>query len=156
MEGSVKTGLRVFSPAFNDHDFIPERFTCDGENVNPQINVEELPENAKSLALILEDPDAPIRTWDYWVVWNIPANKVIHENSVPGIEGLNDFQQHHYCGPCPPNNRIHRYNFKIYVLDCKLDLRPSTRKSELEKAMIGHIIGYGKTTGLYRRKKSRV
>lgn len=146
------TTLKVSSPAFKDNGRIPAKYTCDGININPGLLVEDIPEQAHSLVLIMDDPDAPVGVWDHWIVWNIPANiSVIAEDSVPGVEGLNDFNQHHYGGPCPPSGK-HRYFFKLFALDTKLELSADTRKLELEKAMIGHIIAFGETMGVYARK----
>jgi len=144
--------LTVCSPAFKDNDSIPIKYTCDGDNINPELQIGDIPRQASSLVLIVEDPDAPIGTWDHWIVWNIPTDiSAIAEDSIPGIEGLNDFNQHHYGGPCPPSGK-HRYFFKLFALDTKLNLDTSARKLELEKAMIGHIVAFGETMGIYAKK----
>jgi len=143
--------LRVTSPAFKSNGLIPEKHTCDGNDVNPSLHIEDLPEEAESLVLIVDDPDAPMGTWVHWVVWNIPPVKEIKEDSVPGIEGINDFQKHSYGGPCPPSG-THRYFFKVYALDAKLQLSQNARKKDVEKAMDGHILAKGDTVGRYSRK----
>lgn len=143
--------LIVKSPAFANNGFIPTKYTCDGEDVNPSISIEGIPDGTQSLALIVDDPDAPMGTWDHWIVWNIPPSEKIEENSVPGVEGLNDFRKHSYGGPCPPSG-THRYFFKIYALDTKLNLNANTRKKDLEKAMQGHILAKGELVGRYSRK----
>jgi len=143
--------LRVTSPAFKSNSLIPEKYTCDGDDVNPALLIEDLPEKVKSLALIVDDPDAPRGTWVHWVVWNIPPVKEIRENSVPGIEGINDFQKHSYGGPCPPSG-THRYFFKVYALDKSLELSQNARKKDVEKAMDGHILAKGEIIGLYSRR----
>jgi Raf kinase inhibitor-like YbhB/YbcL family protein len=143
--------LIVKSPAFANNGFIPTKYTCDGEDVNPSISIEGIPDGTQSLALIVDDPDAPMGTWDHWIVWNIPPSGKIEENSVPGVEGLNDFRKHSYGGPCPPSG-THRYFFKIYALDTKLNLNANTRKKDLEKAMQGHILAKGELVGRYSRK----
>lgn len=143
--------MKVSSPAFADDSFIPAKYTCDGENVSPQLNIENIPRNAKSLAIIVDDPDAPLGTWVHWVSWNIPVTRQIKEGGVHGEEGLNDFQIHRYSGPCPPKG-IHHYFFKVYALDALLELPGNTTKYELEKAMSEHIIGFGELVGLYERK----
>jgi Raf kinase inhibitor-like YbhB/YbcL family protein len=143
--------LRVTSPAFKSNSLIPEKYTCDGDDVNPALLIEDLPEKVKSLALIVDDPDAPRGTWVHWVVWNIPPVKEIRENSVPGIEGINDFQKHSYGGPCPPSG-THRYFFKVYALDKSLKLSQNARKKDVEKAMDGHILAKGEIIGLYSRR----
>jgi|SRR5665647_472915 len=143
--------LKVSSTAFQSGKIIPIQYTCDGININPPLNIEHIPEEAKCLALIVDDPDAPIGTWVHWLVWNIPVTHRIKENEVHGTEGTNDFQQHRYAGPCPPSG-THRYFFKVYALNTLLDLPANTKKLELEKAMSEHIIAFGELIGLYRRK----
>lgn len=144
--------LEISSAAFAESGFIPSRYTCEGENINPPLDIEHIPENALCLALIVDDPDAPAGTWVHWLAWNIPLTHHIRENEVHGKEGINDFQQHHYGGPCPPSG-THRYFFKVYALDALLDLPASTDKLQLEKAMSEHIIGFGELVGLYKRRK---
>jgi Raf kinase inhibitor-like YbhB/YbcL family protein len=144
--------LRVKSSAFEHNGLIPRKYTCDGEDVNPPLTIEGIPEGTQSLALVVDDPDAPMGTWDHWVVWNIPpASKEIKENSVPGVEGMNDFRRHSYGGPCPPGG-THRYFFKVYALDAKLNLNANSRKKDLEKAMQGHVLAKGELVGRYSRK----
>jgi Raf kinase inhibitor-like YbhB/YbcL family protein len=142
--------LIVSSTAFQDDGLIPSKYTCDGKNINPPLDIKQIPEETKCLALIVDDPDAPIGVWVHWLVWNIPVTHHFKENEVHGTEGVNDFQKHHYGGPCPPSG-THRYFFKIYALDTLLELPPSTKKIQLEKAMSGHIIAFGELIGLYRR-----
>jgi Raf kinase inhibitor-like YbhB/YbcL family protein len=116
--------------------------------------MENVPQAAKSLALIVDDPDAPAGTWVHWVLWNIsPSTKDLKENTVPqGAEqGMNDFRKRSYGGPCPPYG-THRYFFKLYALDTTLSLGPNTTKASLEKAMTGHIMAQGELIGLYKRK----
>jgi len=143
--------LAVTSPVFVDGGRIPLKYTCDGDNVNPPLNIKGIPEGTKSLVLIVDDPDAPMGTWVHWVVWNIPPKEEIRENSVPGTEGMNDFRKRSYGGPCPPSG-THRYFFRVYALDTKLDLAPSSRKKDVEGAMKGHIIAEGQLVGLYSRR----
>ena len=142
--------LKVTSPVFTHGEVIPRKYTCDGEDVNPPLNIEGLPEGTESLVLIVDDPDAPMGTWDHWIVWNIPPSNRIEEDSVPGTEGLNDFRRRSYGGPCPPSG-THRYFFKVYALDTRLDLRPNCRKRDVEGAMKDHILAKGEVVGLYRR-----
>jgi len=144
-------GLTVTSPAFENNKLIPAKYTCDGDDVNPLLIIEGVPEETKSLVLIVDDPDAPMGTWDHWVVWNIPPTKRIEENSVPGVQGLNDFRKHSYGGPCPPSG-THRYFFKVYALDTKLDLNQNSKKKDIEKAMKDHILAKGELVGLYSRR----
>lgn len=142
--------LLVTSSAFEANGPIPRKFTCDGKNVSPPLHIENIPASAKCLALIVDDPDAPIGTWVHWLAWNIPTSNELAEGQPLGIEGLNDFRQHHYGGPCPPSG-THRYFFKVYALDAWLDLPANTRKPELERAIAEHLIGSGVLIGSYSR-----
>jgi len=143
--------LEVTSPMFKHNGPIPSKYTRDGENVNPPLNIQGIPEGTKSLVLVVDDPDAPMGTWDHWVVWNIPPKEKIEENTVPGTEGVNDFRKHSYGGPCPPSG-THRYFFKVYALDSVLELSLNSRKKDVEKAMTGHMLAKGEIIGLYRRR----
>jgi Raf kinase inhibitor-like YbhB/YbcL family protein len=146
--------LKLSSPAFKHNDSIPSKYTCDGADVNPPLVIENAPLSAKSLVLIVDDPDAPAGNWVHWVMWNIdPTTNEIGENTAPSgaMQGINDFRKHGYGGPCPPSG-THRYFFKLYALDMMLSLSPSARKAELERAMKGHIVSQGELIGLYRRK----
>jgi Raf kinase inhibitor-like YbhB/YbcL family protein len=145
--------LSVMSPTFENNQLIPAKYTCDGDNVNPPLAIDGVPEGTKTLALIVDDPDAPMGTWDHWIVWNIPATtSKIAENTVPGTEGMNDSKRRSYGGPCPPSG-THRYFFKVYALDVKLDLSSTARKRDVEKAMQGHVLAKGELVGLYRRSR---
>jgi Raf kinase inhibitor-like YbhB/YbcL family protein len=144
--------LTVRSPAFENNKLILSKYTCDGDNVNPPLIIEGAPEETKSLVLIVDDPDAPMGTWDHWIVWNIPPTSKIEENTVPGTEGINDSRKHSYGGPCPPWG-THRYFFKVYALDTKLDLSSNSRKKDVEKAMQSHILAKGELIGLYQRSR---
>jgi len=146
-------GLQLVSPAFKNNEFIPEKYTCDGKDINPPLLIENIPSGTKSMALIVDDPDAPAGTWVHWVVWNIsPDTKEMKESSVPGgaQQGVNDFRKHEYGGPCPPSG-THRYFFKLYALDTMLNLGSKAKKSDLEQAMKGHILEKTKRIGRYRR-----
>lgn len=143
--------IDVSSKVFSAGEEIPSRYTCDGEDVNPPLTIGKLPDKTQSLALIVEDPDAPMGTWDHWLVWNIPPTGEISEDSIPGTEGKNSFHKHHYGGPCPPSG-THRYFFKIYALDSQLDLGADTDKEALEKAMVNKILGRGEIMCLYSKK----
>lgn len=145
--------MKISSSAFLNNQEIPKKYTCDGEDVNPPLIIEEIPKNAKSLVLIVDDPDAPVGTWVHWVVFNInPKIKEIKENSVPkeAILGRNDFGKLEYGGPCPPAG-THRYFFKVYALDKVLNLGQGATKMELEKEMRDHILDWGELVGLYKR-----
>jgi Raf kinase inhibitor-like YbhB/YbcL family protein len=145
------TELTVKSAEFEHNKPIPEKYTCDGDGVNPPLTVEGTPKQAKTLVLIMDDPDAPRGTFDHWVVWNIPSStRVIAENSVPGKEGLNGGGEVGYAPPCPPYG-THRYFFKLYALDVELKLNADARKRDVERAMQGHILAKGELVGLYSR-----
>jgi len=144
--------LDISSTAFKENELIPVKYTCEGIDISPPLDIKDVPAETICLALIMDDPDAPIGTWVHWLVWNIPVTHHIKENEVHGVEGVNDFVQHHYGGPCPPSG-THHYHFKIYALDALLDLPRSTKKTQLEKTMSGHIIGFGELIGLYKKSK---
>jgi Raf kinase inhibitor-like YbhB/YbcL family protein len=152
-EAGKMSTLSIESPAFKNNASIPRNYTCDGKDVNPPLVIRGVPDGAQSLALIVDDPDAPMGTWVHWVVWNIdPATMQVGENSVPSgaQQGKNDFRKTSYGGPCPPSG-THRYFFKLYALDTKLNLGSNATKADVEKAMKGHILGEAQTMGLYKR-----
>jgi Raf kinase inhibitor-like YbhB/YbcL family protein len=154
MEAQNMSTLKISSPAFKHNSHIPPKYTCDGIDVNPPLTFENIPPGAKSLALIVDDPDAPAGTWVHWVIWNMASDvQTIEENTVPNgaSEGVNDFGKQNYGGPCPPSG-THRYFFKLYVLDSSLTLNKNTTKADLERAMKGHIIAQSEVIGLYARK----
>ncbi|MFH1479459.1 MAG: YbhB/YbcL family Raf kinase inhibitor-like protein [Candidatus Omnitrophota bacterium] len=142
--------MKLKSTAFNNNDLIPKRFTGQGEDINPELIIEDIPESAKSLALIIDDPDAPMGMWVHWVVFDIPVDPEIREDSIPGIQGINDFGMLDYGGPNPPSG-THRYFFKLYALDTALGLEEGITKRQLEKAMEGHILEKAELVGLYKR-----
>jgi Raf kinase inhibitor-like YbhB/YbcL family protein len=143
--------LIIRSSAFEDNKRIPAKYTCDGDDVNPPLTIEGTPEETKSLVLIIDDPDASAGTWNHWLVWDIPpATRKIRENTVPGTEGVTTSRKRAYGGPCPPSG-THRYLFRVYALDRKLNLNPNSLKKDVEKAMEGHILAEGELLGLYRR-----
>lgn len=146
--------MRLSSPAFNYGNPIPKTYTCDGQNINPPLVTQDVLQDAKSLALIMDDPDAPMGTWVHWVLYNInPSTTEIAENSVPpgAIEANTSFNKPGYGGPCPPD-REHRYFFKLYALDTTLMADKIGDKEDLEKAMEGHILETGELIGVYDRK----
>jgi len=146
--------LKVSSPSFKDGEFIPKKFTCDGEDISPEIIWEGIPEGAKSFALICDDPDAPSGDFVHWVVFNIPSDKsVLEENAeVSDIAdlGMTDFGRAGYGGPCPPSG-IHHYHFKVYALREVLDVSGTIDKYQLLEKMEGHILAKGEIAGLYKR-----
>lgn len=145
--------LVLASPSFVENGLIPRRYTCDGDNTNPPILISSVPTHAKSLVLIMDDPDVPSGLWIHWIKFNIPAGiKAIDEGvEPPGVSGKGTSGHTSYDGPCPPSG-THRYVFKIYALDIMLNLLPGVSKEELESGMAGHILASGELTGLYSRK----
>jgi Raf kinase inhibitor-like YbhB/YbcL family protein len=158
--GGQKMEISIMSSAFENAGQIPTKYTCDGENVSPPLSWKNLPSGTKSIAIINDDPDAPMGTWVHWVIYNIPANSSgLPENIKPleklpdgTMQGRNSWGKIGYGGPCPPSG-THRYFFKIYALDKVLELKPGATKEELLKAMKGHIIGEGQFYGKYSRKR---
>ena len=142
--------LIVSSPAFEANDFIPSKYACTGANINPELKITGLPEHAVSLALIVEDPDAPKGVFDHWIMWDIPVNSKIGENTAPGTQGKNGKNENKYTGPCPPSG-THHYHFKVYALDTKLNLPAGCDKARLQKAMDGHILASGEVIGLFKK-----
>lgn len=154
-EGATMSEFMLSSTAFQNNGFIPSKYTCDGSDINPHLVIENVPAGTKSLALIVDDPDAPMGTWVHWLVWNIAPNTAgIKENNVPkgALLGLNDFKKQSYGGPCPPSG-THRYFFKLYALDSILNLPSGAKKADIEKAMKGHIISQSQIIGLYKRSR---
>lgn len=142
--------MKLTSPAFEHNALIPKKFTGQGEDVSPALVIENIPEGTKSLALIVDDPDAPMGTWVHWVVYDISVVSRIEENGIPGKQGINDFRRKDYGGPNPPSG-THRYFFKIYALNAMLELKEGVSKKELEKALQGHILDKAELIGLYKR-----
>ena len=142
--------MKLTSPAFEHQTMIPPKYTCQGEDISPPLTLSNIPKGTESLALINDDPDAPIRTWNHWLIWNIKPTGEINENSAPGTQGKNSWGRNDYGGPCPPRGK-HRYFFKLYALDTKLNLPEGATKSELEKAMVGHILGQAELVGVYQK-----
>jgi Raf kinase inhibitor-like YbhB/YbcL family protein len=144
--------MNISSPQFLNNKPIPAKYTCDGENTSPPLVFSDVPENAKSLVLIMDDPDAPMGTWIHWVLWNIdPKIKEIPENSMPSgaVQGKTS-RQNSYGGPCPPNG-IHRYFFKLFALDTTLDISSQTDANSLIKIINKNIIAKTELIGLYQR-----
>lgn len=152
-------GLRVESTAFAETETIPVRYTCDGDDVSPPLSWSEPPAGAQSLVLIGDDPDAPMRTWDHWVLFDIPTGTrslpegIPPDPIVPGIgtHGSNSWRRLGYGGPCPPPGEPHRYYYTIYALDASLDLEPGSTRKDIEEAMQGHVLAEGKLMGRYGR-----
>jgi len=145
--------MKISSSAFANNSFIPSKYTCDGQDINPSLKIENVPAEAKSLVLIVDDPDAPMGTWVHWTVWNInPETTEILENSLPkeAVEGMTDFGKPGYGGPCPPSG-THRYFFKIYALDRILALEKGSSLEKLGEEMKDHILDKTQLIGLYQR-----
>jgi Raf kinase inhibitor-like YbhB/YbcL family protein len=146
--------MKVSSPVFEENDTIPRKYTADDANINPPLHIEDVPSGAKSLALVVEDPDAPAGTFHHWVLFNMnPRTTDIKENSVPVIatQGRNDFGQLEYGGPKPPSGE-HHYFFNIYALDTVLSLPRGAKSEELESEMKGHIVDQATLVGRYAKQ----
>ena len=150
--------LEITSTAFTHGDIIPNKFTCDGQDISPDLLWQGAPAGTQSFALIMDDPDAPMGTWDHWIVFNLPANiNALPEEIMalpPGTRvGQNSWERNDYGGPCPPD-REHRYFFKLHALDTMLDLPVGVKKVELETAMQGHILAKAELIGNYNRPRN--
>jgi len=149
----------VRTDAFGNGAAIPAKYTCSGADLSPASQWSEAPPNAKSLALIVDDPDAPGGTWTHWVLWDIPAQfsglpeGVPHDESLRSgaRQGRNDFGKVGYGGPCPPGGKQHRYFFRMYALDKVLELRAGSERPDLEDAMKRHILAQAEWMGVYKR-----
>lgn len=151
--------MKLTSPAFKNNEKIQSKYTCDGENINPPLTISNVPQGAKSLVLIMDDPDAvkPAgKVWDHWIVWNIPPDtKEIAAGQEPlGVHGKGTSGNLKYKGPCPPDAE-HRYYFKLFALDAQLELSEGATKEEVEKAMERHIIAKSELMGRYERRFSK-
>ncbi|MFZ6009618.1 MAG: YbhB/YbcL family Raf kinase inhibitor-like protein [Bacteroidota bacterium] len=143
--------LTVQSTAFSHEGNIPSKYTCEGKGINPPLEILNIPTQAKSLVLIMDDPDAPRQTFDHWLVWNIrPEKDAIKENTSPGTTGKNSLGKNIYTPPCPPTG-VHRYFFKVFAIDTMLDLNAGADKSALETAIKGHVLASGALIGLYKK-----
>jgi hypothetical protein len=151
--------LELTSPAFAPGETIPERYTCDGQDVSPPFSWSAPPEGTESIALIVDDPDAPMGTWVHWVLFNIPADKRSLSEGVPAqdqlpdgsLHGRNSWKRREYGGPCPPSGSTHRYVFQLFALDTELDLEAGATKKQVLSATEGHVLAQGELTGKYGR-----
>jgi Raf kinase inhibitor-like YbhB/YbcL family protein len=151
--------IKVSSPAFQDGGMIPSQYTCDGDDVSPPLRWEPVPEKTRSIALIVDDPDAPSGTFVHWVLYDLAAAVNELPENIPGDrtltngarQGANDFRKIGYGGPCPPGG-THRYFFKVYALDTQINLPAGETKARLLKAMQGHILAEGQLLGRYKRQ----
>jgi Raf kinase inhibitor-like YbhB/YbcL family protein len=151
--------ISISSDVFENGSMLSSEYTCDGSDVSPDLSWDTVPAGTRSITLIVDDPDAPGKTWVHWVIYNIPANSTGLPLGVPknntlddgSLQGKNDFGWIGYNGPCPPPGKPHRYFFKIYALDTTLNLKSGGTKSQLETAMSGHILAQGEMVGKYGR-----
>ena len=150
---SGKEGMTITSTAFKNNDRIPSKYTCDGQGINPPLSFSDIPKEAQSLVLLVEDPDAPGGTYHHWSIYNMPVSTAeISENAkdLPGQQGITDFGTAKYGGPCPPSGS-HHYHFKLYALDTMLEVSDKATFNELEVAMQNHILATAELIGLYSR-----
>jgi Raf kinase inhibitor-like YbhB/YbcL family protein len=153
METIIKS-LAVQSPAFANNGHIPVKYTCDGDDVNPPLDIIDIPEDTQSLAIVVEDPDAPSGLFIHWLVWNLSPGEQIAEKTTEGVSGINDFGKTGYGGPCPPSG-THHYYFKIYALDKELHLAAGENRAALLEAMESHILASGELMGRYKRNSKQ-
>ena len=158
-EGVQPMTIQITSTAFTEGDPIPQKYTCDSDNISPPLAWTGIPAQAKTLALIVDDPDAPVGVWVHWVMFDMPPDL----NSIPegvaktpivagvGSQGNTDFRKPGYGGPCPPKGKPHRYFFRLYALDSLLNLPAGAKRAELDQAMRGHILATGQLIGTYGR-----
>jgi len=158
-QGGSPMSFTLSSPAFPNGGPIASRYTCDGDDLSPALAWSEVPSASQSLALIADDPDAPAGTWTHWILWNIPARATLLAENAPKIDvldngarqGVNDSQRIGYIGPCPPPGKPHRYFFRLFALDARLDLKPGATRGELERAIQPHLLAETHWMGTYKR-----
>ncbi|MBI2888614.1 MAG: YbhB/YbcL family Raf kinase inhibitor-like protein [Candidatus Liptonbacteria bacterium] len=147
--------MLITSPAFKNGEGIPKKFTCEGGDFNPEFTVQNIPQGTKSLAFLMDDPDAPGGTFTHWIVWDIdPVAGFIKEESKPtrSVEGTNSAAKIGYTGPCPPPGKPHRYFFRVYALDTDIDLIPGVARQEFDGALAGHVLAEAELMGTYQRQ----
>ncbi len=145
--------MKIKSNAFENNGKIPSKYTADGQNINPDLEISEIPSQAKTIALIVDDPDAPAGTWTHWIVWNIQIDDnetIIQKDSIPGIQGQNNFGKNNWGGPAPPSGE-HRYFFRAYALNSEINLREGDSRQQLEQSMKGKITEKAELIGRYSR-----
>jgi Raf kinase inhibitor-like YbhB/YbcL family protein len=158
-QGGHIMAMTLSSPAFIEEGLIPPTYTCDGEDISPPLTIGNIPDRTQSIALIADDPDAPMGTWVHWVMYNLPADIADLPENIPGEEtiagggrhGITDFGRFGYGGPCPPSG-THRYYFKVYALDTVLDLTGRVTSQDVDQAMAGHILAEAGLMGKYKRR----
>jgi Raf kinase inhibitor-like YbhB/YbcL family protein len=157
--GGTTMAFTVSSSAFKQGAEIPKQYTCEGQDVSPDLSWSGAPAGTKSFALIADDPDAPVGTWVHWVAYDLPGDSSGLPRGVPasdtlsggGKQGVNDFRKTGYGGPCPPPGRPHRYFFKLYALDAPTNLKPRAAKAEVLRAIEGHVLAQAELMGTYKR-----
>ncbi len=155
----AKMEFTISSPSFTEGGSISKKFTCEGEDVSPQLTWSNSPKGTVTFALLVDDPDAPVGNWSHWAIWNIPGESQGLSEAVPkdphlangSVQGTNDFRRIGYNGPCPPAGKPHRYYFRVFALDRKLNVESTAGKRELEAAMKGHILSQAEWMGRYQR-----
>jgi Raf kinase inhibitor-like YbhB/YbcL family protein len=164
LKEKIDMDIQVLSTAFHQGETIPVQYTCDGNNVSPPLHWDSVPEDAQSLALVCEDPDAPAGVFVHWLIFNFPPIVSNLPEALPttgtlvesgASQGRNDFNNIGYDGPCPPPGNLHRYYFRLYALDTRLRLPKGATKYELARAMEGHILATGQLMGTYKRRESQ-
>lgn len=151
---ATSSPLSLLSSAFGSGERIPEKYTCDGANVSPPLSVRNVPDDAKSLVIIFDDPDSKPTPWVHWTLWNVsPTTTEISENSIPwgAIQGLTSFKNNKYGGSCPPRG-VHHYSFRLYALSSLVDLPSSSSAEKLREAIDPHVLARSELVGLYSRK----
>jgi len=159
LEAQTGGAMQLTSASFPNGGTIPKKYTCDGSDVSPALTWSGAPQGTQGFALIADDPDAPVGTWSHWVLYDLPAGTTSLAESVSkvdappggGQQGKNDFGKTGYGGPCPPPGTPHRYFFKLYAVDRRLDLKPGARQKEVERALQGHILAQAELMGKYGR-----
>jgi len=159
LHGGLAMALELTSESFEHNAVIPQKYTCDGQDISPQLKWDNVPEGTRAFAMICDDPDAPMGTWDHWIVFNIPVDTTEFPEDIRLLpdgtkEGNNSWNRTGYGGPCPPD-REHRYMFKLYALDTVLELDDGASKSELEAVMKGHILAQAELIGRYNRPQNQ-
>lgn len=157
--GGQKMNFTISSNAFQNNGDIPKKYTCDGADISPPLSWSGTPQNVQSFALIADDPDAPVGIWTHWVLYDLPANVTELEENISKVDklsngarqGRNDFRKLGYGGPCPPPGKPHRYFFKLYALNGKLNLAPGASKQEVEQAIQSHVTAHAELMGKYSR-----
>jgi hypothetical protein len=140
--------MHITSPAFEHNARIPPKYTCNGQDLSPPLVIEDIPPGTQSLAIIVDDPDAPGKTFLHWLMWDIEPTSELAENTAPGTQGRNDFGKSRYGGPCPPSG-THRYFFRVYALDKTLSLSEGSSRADVERAMKGYVLAEAELIGLY-------